>query len=740
MRLKLNILFLILLAYFFVGIFLPLSSVLAVGISPGKIEVSNILKNTTQSKTVNIQRDPDNLKGEAVYSVVFKGDYAHYISGSATVVIPDGQQSTNYTFEISPQDAPVGDYQVFLDFIPPAGETTTAKNDNNNQVKIGADILKGMTLTVNVHVTGEELLDYEVSNLQARDTEVGQPIYAGIDVDNQGNVEWRPDQIDFSFVDATDENKIFKATLLADKISITKPGQKQTLNLEIDNILAIGQYYIQAQVYDQDKSVANLSSQNIFSVFPAGTLAQRGELISLTTNKELYVPYEKIKLSANFKNTGEIAANSILITEIYKDNTLQDLQKGEETLVDKGENAELTQIFSLAEEGIYTFSAVVEYGSKITATKTITVQVKNAASFWTSAWGLSVILGLVIFFILIGVLLYRYLRNKRLDNYPLVTIPIKKNRMFRHWIFGIFLFMVVSFGIMSFIFMNSQADDVSTSTTVGNVDPAVDSIYISSSAGGGVDSYGSGIVLLSGTTKTVHVNGVVSDNNGKANIANTAITVIFYRSGATGGADCSADNNDCYQVSGASCTLADATDTTRTYTCPLLLQFYADATDSGAYSAQNWLAKVIVTDNNAATGNSTHGGVEVNSLTALTIPSTVDYGSLALNETTTDANNVEKTIFQAGNSTADVNVSSSASMVCSSGSIPVGNQTWALTDVAHGSGTVLSGTPTDTNLGVTIRTSDITNTSQILYWGIQIPVSGVGGSCGGTTYISAIAG
>ncbi|HLD21816.1 MAG TPA: hypothetical protein VJB65_02855, partial [Patescibacteria group bacterium] len=446
----------------------------------------------------------------------------------------------------------------------------------------------------------------------------------------------------------------------------------------------------------------------------------------------------KIKLTAVFKNTGEITVPSILVTEIYQEDTLLDTQRSNEIIIDKTEEREIIHTMQFSRSGEYTLVAYVEYGHKVTQKKSITVSVENAFSFFHSFLGIAISITIIFCCFAIGVFIIR--RLKQLNRLSIEGQLNNTKSVVMHWVFGAMLVLITVIVMILLIIANSQADDVTTSATISNTAPAVDSVYISDSAGGGVDSYGSGITLSSGTTRTVHVNGVVSDVNGNGDIADTGVTVVLYRSGATGGASCSQDNNDCYSVSGVSCTLANASSTTRTYTCPVALQFYADATDSGTYAAQNWLAKVTVVDASAASGNTTHGGVEVNSLTALSIPSTIGFGSLELNQSTTDSNNVEQTVAQAGNTTADVNVSSAAAMSCTSGTIPIANQTWAVTDVVHASGTTLSDTPADTNLGVQIRTADGANTSKVLYWGIQIPASGVGGSCSGTTVISTIAG
>lgn len=304
------------------------------------------------------------------------------------------------------------------------------------------------------------------------------------------------------------------------------------------------------------------------------------------------------------------------------------------------------------------------------------------------------------------------------------------------------------FVIIALVMVNSQADSVSTTTVVGNVAPTVESVFISSTANAKVDSYAGGAIndLTAGGATTIHINGVVQDLNGRDDI--TGVSASFRRSGIAlntcdndaGVAD-APDNNNCYLV--PTCTLTNNANTDqKEYDCAIAIQYYADATDAvSANAAENWVVLVDVTDGTAS-AQDTSLTKEMETMMALTIPSSINYGTLALGATTSAANNQEQTISQAGNDVADVNVSGTVMTCDIRGSIAVGNQEWALTDVPYGdlASTDLTGLAVDTNLGVPLRTSDTVNTSKILYWNIGIPSSGVEGTCTGTNTITAIVG
>lgn len=312
-----------------------------------------------------------------------------------------------------------------------------------------------------------------------------------------------------------------------------------------------------------------------------------------------------------------------------------------------------------------------------------------------------------------------------------------KNKM--HLLLGVALMLLGAVFVITLVVVYSEADTVTTQTTINNQNPAVNSIYVSSTTNGESNDYGAGLGLISSTTKTIHVNGVVSDANGQGDINN--VEMIWYRSSVND--TCSADNNDCYKI--ASCQLSANNDTSKKYNCSFDVQFYADSTDPvGRFSGDIWKSKIIVTDKNSGSGNLTSDGgndVEINTLLSLNIPSSINYGTLSNNAQTDAGGNQDMVITQAGNDQADVEVSGTA-LTCSGvgASIPENMQKWSLSDVGFTStdATALSTTATDTNLGVGYRDNDGAPQTKTLTWNISVPYDAVG-TCTGTNTISAIA-
>lgn len=267
--------------------------------------------------------------------------------------------------------------------------------------------------------------------------------------------------------------------------------------------------------------------------------------------------------------------------------------------------------------------------------------------------------------------------------------------------------------------------------------PTVLSIFTGNSTSSVADDYiTSGISLSAGGNTSVYVNGVVQDLDGAATI--TAVNAVFYKNDVSGGTACTPDILNCVAVS---CNLFDGADANqKIYSCGINLTFNATATDtSSPASGSQWLPYVTVTDG-TDTGTSNGNNVEVNSLLAITIPGTIDFGTRSIDTLSAPENNVETVLTQRGNREADVEVSMATGMGCTSGVFPLENLKWSLTDVGYSdaSAFAISATPVDTNITIALGDATIPAPTKTLYWNLSVPF-GVGGTCTGTTVISAIA-
>jgi len=265
-------------------------------------------------------------------------------------------------------------------------------------------------------------------------------------------------------------------------------------------------------------------------------------------------------------------------------------------------------------------------------------------------------------------------------------------------------------------------------TTVSGVRPVASNTSINVAA--------SAVTLTENTTTTVTARATVSDNDGCSDISN--VSAKFYRTDI--GAGAGDDENNHYTV--ASCTqdvgsCGVSPDTTATYTCSFSVQYYADPTDaSSVNAATNWTAQITPIDG-IGSGTVDSDTIEMNTLAALDVTASIAFGTLTINNHTGATNQVT-TVTNTGNVNIDTLISGT-NMACSSGSIPVANIKYRPKfGFSYGTNdTSLSTTPTEVDMDVPQRTAGVS--TDTFYWGLNAPISGVGGSCSATLTFTPVA-
>lgn len=266
-----------------------------------------------------------------------------------------------------------------------------------------------------------------------------------------------------------------------------------------------------------------------------------------------------------------------------------------------------------------------------------------------------------------------------------------------------------------------KADEAAPEVTVGNATPVASATTINS---------GDPIILNENTFKNVAVGGTVTDNNSCKDL--TSVKIAIYKTGTTCAAAGNADNDNCYfyedtdPANNASCTGNDDTDYVVDKT--FAVQYYADP--------GTWLATVTPADEGAGTAH-TSTGVTLNELRSLDVSTAISYGSVAAGSNSTGDKTA--TVTNTGNMAEDVNISGAATMTCTTrGSIPVGNQEYALATFSYGAGTDLSVTPTAWNLELGTPEHNTVPITDTTYWHVGVP-TGTEGTCTGTNAFTSIA-
>ena len=141
--------------------------------------------------------------------------------------------------------------------------------------------------------------------------------------------------------------------------------------------------------------------------------------------------------------------------------------------------------------------------------------------------------------------------------------------------------------IIGIVIRYTGAADVATTAEITNAAPTVDTIRIATTAYATDDLTSGGILPNIGTSRTVHVNGQITDANGEADIASSTLALVFHKTSSTN--TCTADNNDCYRITTCATNYTDGDDTQISYNCEVPLAYWIDATDAAStFASDTW--------------------------------------------------------------------------------------------------------------------------------------------------------
>ncbi len=245
------------------------------------------------------------------------------------------------------------------------------------------------------------------------------------------------------------------------------------------------------------------------------------------------------------------------------------------------------------------------------------------------------------------------------------------------------------------------------------------------------------ITLTDNTTTTVTCTSTISDSGGGDTIVSATATI--YRSGVT--ESCSADDNNCYPNITPFASSTSGNNFYATFTQDLW--FHAEPTDGTApnYSGEWWECYVIAEDSGALTDTAT-GSAELNSLSALIITTSINYGSLAPGASTTVS--VTTTATTTGNIAIDVKIRGT-DLATSTFTIPGQQQKYATSIVAWSDGAAIVMATTSQSYKTLeleslkpVQNNPIQATAtDNIFWGILIPAGQDLATYFGTTTVAA---
>ncbi|MEI6510816.1 MAG: hypothetical protein WCO25_02120 [Candidatus Uhrbacteria bacterium] len=382
---------------------------LALGLSPSSVIIPDVMRGIPQNVTVHLLRSSDQ-EGELKLNILAVGDAAEYLRFEPAAIIPSGMDGIDYTFQVDPGIAQSGSHKGVLSFMNSrVGAGGAATGD-----QMGMGVLTGVALEINFAVSGKELVSFEIRTSHVDDTESNLHPFVTYVFANTGNVNWKPYRAELAFSNKNDPSDQILYSLESDKFDSVGPGKEGNVRIELDRSLPEGTYSLTTKFFNEQKEQIGELTSFDFNVFAPGTMAQSGELVSVSTKKDSFELGEKVPVDAVFSNTGDIVISGLLMGELYKDGAYVDLIRGEEVSVGPGESSNLSLLLDPKDPGRYSLTTYVKFGNKKTLSKDVVLTVNEAVALKTlnSYVGIGVLSVVILLFVLLIVIVRRRRHGK----------------------------------------------------------------------------------------------------------------------------------------------------------------------------------------------------------------------------------------------------------------------------------------------------------------------------------------
>ncbi len=370
----------------------------AIGGSPAVIYEPIVLRGVAKSVHVNIGRAP-NEKGDLHIDVMSFGEAGKYLKFEPKLIIPADKISVVFPFSIDGASAPIGSYKAILTF---------SLNPIVSETPVGIAYLAvttGVSIIVNYTVSGDQVVSYTLERVIVADTETNLYPLATFIMTNTGNVDWKPDSANITFINQEDGSQTASSIIDKDQFSLIPPGKHDAQRVEIQKNLPEGKYKMTADIIFGGVSVGTMLSEQ-FSVFAPGTLKQSGQLLSSTIKKTVFNAGESIPVTGSFKNDGQISVKGIYGVEVYRDGTYEDLVLSDEIVINIGETTEVTVVIRPKGTGNYTLTTYFKYANRKSNIIEVALTVTGGPlAFLNSPITLGVIISGIL--LIIGIILVR---------------------------------------------------------------------------------------------------------------------------------------------------------------------------------------------------------------------------------------------------------------------------------------------------------------------------------------------
>ena len=340
---------------FFLSLLLVLGSgfCVGIGVSPGSIELDNILRGGYAEAPFYIA-NPNDLPVNV--SVWVDGDVNEWTEAVGADFV-EANDVGQYKLVFTPSnDIPVGDYECKI--------YISAESNTEVSGGTGSVLSVGSIIPVYLNINDEQIQKPVLKKFNLEENEECKPVHVNIMLENKGNVRVKP-RYDF---DLYTKNGSFVKDFTRTASDLL-PGQDRTdsfiLNTKLQEIKCIpdGEYTLTLNFYDDGAIVA--SSEKEFKIYPSGTFSIQGDLLNIDYDRSVSKG-SLVKVVATFENIGESAINAKLKGEIYKEEELLDVFESDEYTIGVGDTSELEAYFKPDVSGELTLKTWVQFEGKKT--------------------------------------------------------------------------------------------------------------------------------------------------------------------------------------------------------------------------------------------------------------------------------------------------------------------------------------------------------------------------------------
>lgn len=331
------------------------ASAVSIGVSPGSIYFSDVLRGGYAEKTIMLSTSSDEpIECDVRAEGSFK-DWLSYGSGRTFTLAP----KSHFRLKIivnPPDDVPNGVYEGYI--------TVTVLPKVGPGGGMGSAISTAVSVKCAIEISDEEIPHYKILSISAaRYTEERRPMEFSIDLENDGNVRLYP-KIHIDIL-SEDKSDVLKSVEYSEKLIL--PTTKGNILIIIPNEFPMGKYWGKVTAYINNDVLMERFLE--FEVLERGSLRIQGKLLRVGLNKIWVEVDEIVEITAYFKNTGVLVAPAKFKGRVTLGDTVVDIIESEEVEVPVGQTAELTTYFKPTETGRHIIGGEVYFSKKVTHTK-----------------------------------------------------------------------------------------------------------------------------------------------------------------------------------------------------------------------------------------------------------------------------------------------------------------------------------------------------------------------------------